>query len=76
MKSQVLQELVKNIFGDEKTRKEFQKDPDSVLARFNLTEHEKTAVLKTNSKLGLVTGGSEQLEATIDAQNPWLNPMP
>ena len=37
MKSQALQELVKKIFGDEKTKQEFQKDPDSVLARYNLT---------------------------------------
>ena len=76
MKSQVLQELVKKIFGDEKTKHEFQKDPDSVLAQYNLTEQEKRAVLKTHAKLGLVTTGSEQLEATLDANNGWANPMP
>ena len=76
MKSQALQELVKKIFGDEKTKHEFQKDPDSVLARFNLTEQEKKAVLKTHAKLGLVTSDSEQLEATLDATIGWVAPMP
>ena len=76
MKSQVLQELVKKIFGDEKTKHEFQKDPDSVLAQYNLTEQEKRAVLKTHAKLGLVASGSEQLEATLAANNGWMNRMP
>ena len=74
MKSQALQELVKKIFGDEKTKQEFQKDPDSVLARYNLTEQEKKAVLSTHAKLGLVASGSEQLEATLEANGGWYNP--
>jgi hypothetical protein len=76
MESQALQELIKKIFGDEKTKHEFQKDPDSVLAQFSLTEQEKKAVLKTHAKLGLVTTGSEQLEATLDASAGWFNRMP
>ena len=76
MKSQALQELVKKIFGDEKTKHDFQKDPDSVLARYNLTDQEKKAVLKTHAKLGLVTSGSNQLEAAIKANDGWGAPMP
>jgi len=76
MKSQVLQELVNKIFGDEKTKDEFQKNPDSVLARYNLTEKEKRAVLKTHAKLGVVTGGSTQLEAALKANEGWGAPMP
>jgi hypothetical protein len=34
MKTHALQELVKKIFGDEKTKQEFEKDPDSVLAHW------------------------------------------
>ena len=71
MKSQALQELVKKIFGDEKTKSEFMSNPDSVLARFNLTETEKKAVLKTHAKLGLATSGSQQLESAI-AWPMWL----
>ncbi|GAI18306.1 unnamed protein product [marine sediment metagenome] len=76
MKSQGLQELVKKIFGDEETKREFQKDPDIVLARYNLTEQEKKAVLKTHAKLGLVTSDSPQLEATLRANDGWWAPMP
>ena len=75
MKSRALQELVKKIFGDEKTKHQFLKDPDSVLAQFSLTEQEKKAVLKTHAKLGLVATGSEQLEATLDANMGWMNRM-
>ncbi len=76
MKSQALQELVKKIFGDEKIKQEFQKDPDSVLARYNLTEQEKRAVIKTHAKLGLVVTGSDQLEATLAANQGWAERMP
>ena len=76
MKSQALQELVKKIFGDEKTKHEFQKDPDSVLARYNLTEQEKKAVLSTHAKLGLVTSDSPQLEAAINPTTGWWSPIP
>jgi hypothetical protein len=74
MKSQALQGLIKKIFSDEKTKSEFQKDPKGVLARYNLTKQEKMAVLKMHAKLGLVTGSSEQLEATLEA--PWWSPTP
>lgn len=66
MKSQALQELVKKIFGDEKTKSEFMSNPDSILAQFNLTETEKKAVLNTHARLGLVTSDSQQLEAVLD----------
>ena len=72
MKSQALQELVKRIFGDEKTRLQFESDPDSVLAQFNLTDQEKKAVLKTHAKLGLVTSGSQL--AALEATQSWFEP--
>ncbi len=76
MKSQALQELVKKIFGDEKTKSEFMSNPDSVLSQFSLTEQEKKAVLTTHAKLGLVTGGSQQLEAAINPTANWAAPTP
>ena len=76
MKSQSLQELVKKIFGNEETKKHFLKDPDSVMSHFNLTEPEKKAVLKTQARLGLVTTGSAQLEATLIARDGWYSPTP
>ena len=76
MKLQALQELVKKIFGDEKTKQQFLEDPDSVLVQFNLTEQEKKAVLRTHTKLGLVTSDSQQLEAVLEPTAFWFAPEP
>ena len=72
MKSQALQDLVKKIFGDEKTRRQFESDPDSILSQFALTEQEKKAVLKTHARLGLVTSDSTQLAAVLDPLSRWI----
>jgi hypothetical protein len=74
MKSQALQELVKNIFSDEKTKQQFISNPESVLSQFSLTEQEKKAVLRAYNKTGLVTSNSTQLEAAIDPTITWLSP--
>jgi hypothetical protein len=71
MKSQALQELVKKIFSDEKTKLQFMSNPDSVLSQFALTEQEKKAVMTTHAKLGLVTSNSQQLEATFGPTAYW-----
>ena len=76
MKSKALQEMIKKIFSDEKTKHQFQKDPDSVLAQFKLTEQEKKAVLSTHAKLGLATADSQQLEAALDPTAIWHAPTP
>ena len=76
MKSQALQELVKKIFSDEKTKRQFIKDPDSVLTLFTLTAQEKKAVLSTYTRLGLVVSDSQQLEATLKPTTDWLAPTP
>ena len=76
MKSQALQELVKTIFGDAETQRQFQANPDSVMSRFSLSVQEKRAVLSTHARLGLVTAGSPQLSATINASSSWNAPTP
>jgi hypothetical protein len=76
MKSQALQQLVKKIFGDEKTKAQFMSDPESVISQYSLTEQEKKAVLSTHARLGLVTSGSPQLEAAIDLKTNWFAPVP
>ena len=76
MKSQALQQFVKKIFSDEKTRKEFESNPDKVLSQFNLTEREKKAVLTTNAKIGLATSNSMALEATLESTGEWWAPTP
>jgi hypothetical protein len=76
MKSQAVQELVKKIFSDEATRIQFESNPDSVLAQFDLTEQEKKAVLITHSKVGLVASNSPALEAALDPTITWYAPTP
>ena len=71
METKALQELVKKVFGDEKTKAEFMSDPHNVMSRFSLTEEEKKAVLVTHAKLGLVTAGSVQLDETIGPLSLW-----
>jgi len=76
MKSQALQELVKKIFGDEKTKAEFMSNPDNVLAKFALTEQEKKAALNLHAKVGLVASDSQQLEAALDPTWIWTASKP
>ena len=76
MQSKSVQELVKNIFSDEKTRAQFLSDPHSVINSYSLTDQEKNAVLNTYAKLGLVTSNSSQLEATIEPNINWMSPPP
>jgi hypothetical protein len=71
MKSKALQEMIKKVFSDEKTKLQFMSNPESVLAQFKLTEQEKKAVLNTHAKLGLATADSQQLEAVIDPLSFW-----
>ncbi len=76
MKPQALQELVKQIFNDEKTRQDFTSNPEKVLAGYKLTEPEKRAVLACHARLGLVTSGSPQMEAAIAPMDMWYAPSP
>lgn len=72
MNSQSLQEMVKKIFSDESTKEQFMANPNHVISRYNLTEHEKTAVLHTHARLGLATSNSTQLATGIQAALFWL----
>ena len=71
MKSQALQELVKKIFSDEKTKQQFMSNPESVLSQFTLTKQERKAILNTYTKLGLATSESGQLEAIVGPMGTW-----
>lgn len=71
MKSQALQELVKKIFNDEKTKQQFMTNPESILSQYSLSEQEKKAVLSVHNKIGLATSDSGQLEAVIDPRGWW-----
>lgn len=76
MKSRGLQDLVAKIFSDEKTKLQFESDPEAVMSQFMLTEQEKKAVMKTHANLGLVTSNSTQLEAALESNSSWMAPPP
>ncbi len=66
MKSKGLQGLVKKVFGDAVTKAEFDKHPEQVMARFDLTEPEKKAVLATATGPGV----------DVDPLILWNSPVP
>jgi hypothetical protein len=66
-----MQELIKKIFGDEKTKAQFVSDPERVLSEYTLTEQEKTAVMSTYTRLGLVTADSQVLREDIGPMSTW-----
>ena len=71
MESIALQEMVKAIFGDPKTRKEFVANPDIIMSRFSLNEAEKKAVMNTQFKSTMLNDGSIQLD-TIGPLSLWI----
>ena len=71
-----LQDVVRKIFGDEKSKAQFQADPRGFLAKFDLSETDKRAVISTNAKLGLIGSGSTQLAATLKGNEGWFAPAP
>jgi hypothetical protein len=72
METKSLKAMVKNIFGSEAGKKEFTANPESVMSRYNLTDHEKTAVLNTTSRVGLTTSTSSALAVDIEAAILWV----
>jgi hypothetical protein len=71
METTALRALVSSIFSDDKARVEFEEDPEKVMSRFELTAHEKKAVMTTHMRLGLVTAGSTKFTSTIGPMATW-----
>jgi hypothetical protein len=76
MMTNALQELVNKVFSDQKARTEFEKDPETVIARFRLSEPERNAVLATQMKLGLAAAGGVRLDQAVDPIILWSGPVP
>ena len=72
METKELQELVRKIFSDEETKCQFIANPESVLSKFSLTACEKEAVLRSQTKFGLVNYNSLQLSTAVPLDNYWL----
>ena len=66
-----LAELVKKIFSDEATKKEFQTDPEKFVSTLELTAIEKKAVLSLQAKTGLVTADGVSLQSNVGPMGGW-----
>lgn len=71
MKSQALQNLIKNIFTDEDAKLKFISNPDSVVSQYKLTKQEQKAVLAAYKKMGLITADSQQFDIVVDPYGTW-----
>ncbi len=69
-----LQDLIKKVFMDENTKKQFLHNPEEALRQQNITDEEMQATLKVHARLGLVTSSSQQLETNIDSLSDWHAP--
>ena len=67
-----LAELVKKIFSDEKTKTEFQVDPETFISKIDLTATEKKAVLSLQAKTGLVTADGVSLQSSVGPMGAWM----
>lgn len=72
MKPEGLSEFVKKVLADEKTRQQFESDPQSVLSNFSLTEEETRAVMSRQHKLGVAGAGSQELDGPIVPAGYWF----
>ena len=67
-----LADLVKKIFTDETTKKEFQADPETFISKFDLTATEKKAVLSLQAKTGLVTADGVSFQSNVGPMSGWI----
>jgi hypothetical protein len=67
-----LAELVRKIFSNEETKREFQADPERFISTMDLSITEKKAVLSLQSKTGLVTVDSVSLQSNVGPMAGWL----
>jgi hypothetical protein len=74
MQTTGLQEFIKSIFNDERTRRQFISDPEGFVTQSGLSEPEKRAVLETRSQWGLAGGNSAQMEGALRDTTGWLAP--
>ena len=70
--SMQMAELVKKIFINDETKKEFQADPEKFISTMDLAATEKRAVLSLQAKTGLVTADGVSLQSNVGPMAGWL----
>ena len=71
MSLKAVRSLVKRTFTDRKFKESLLKEPDKTLARFDLTDEEKGAIINVHTSVGVVGGNSAVLEAKVKPMGGW-----
>lgn len=68
MGSRSLSEMVKQVFGNEDMKAQFISDPNSVVAKFQLSKHEKEALFEAHASL---KAGSSDVALMMEPMAMW-----
>ena len=71
MSLKAVKSLVKKTFSDSKFKESLIKDPGKTLAKFDLTDEEKDAIINVHTSVGVVGGNAAALDALIKPMASW-----
>jgi len=71
MSLKAVRTLVKKTFTDSKFKRSLLSNPDKALAKFDLTDDEKGAIINVHTSVGVVGGDSAVLQATVKPMATW-----
>ena len=71
MSLKAVKSIVKRTFSDSKFKKSLMENPDGVLAKFDLTDEEKDAIINVHTSVGVVGGDSAALQANVTPMGGW-----
>jgi hypothetical protein len=71
MSLKAVRTLVKKTFTDSKFKKSLLANPDKALAKFDLTDEEKGAIINVHTSVGVVSSTSAVLEAKAQPMASW-----
>jgi len=71
MSRKAVKSLVKKTFTDSKFKASLLKDPSKTLAKFDLTDEEKDAIINVHTSIGVVNGNSAILVAKAKPMASW-----
>jgi len=71
MSLRAVKSLVKRTFSDSKFKESLLKDPGKTMAKFDLTDEEKDAIINVHTSVGVVGGSAAALDALIKPMASW-----
>jgi hypothetical protein len=71
MSLKAVKTLVKKTFTDSKFKESLLADPSKTLAKFDLTDEEKDAIINVHTSVGVVNGNTAVLQAKAKPMASW-----